>query len=137
MTTATTNPRPDFATVVRAGAIALAIATVVNTLLFLIANAAGAIDATVIAPTGGPIGLSNVLILSVAPPIVATLLFALLARFTPRPGAIFVAIAALVFVGFLFGPFSLGGPVAMVVVLQLMHVVVAVPVVVLLLRTLR
>jgi hypothetical protein len=139
MTTNTDRRRPTAApsAIARAGGLAALIAVVANVAIYLVAAAVGAIDPTVAGPTGDPIGLTAVLILTIGPAIVATALFALLARFTPRPGAIFLAIAALVFAAFLFGPFNLGAPLAMVLVLELMHLVVAIPVVALLLRTLR
>jgi purine-cytosine permease-like protein len=128
---------PTLAGIVRAGGLAALIAVVANVAIYLIANAAGAIDATVVNPMGDPIGLAAVLSLTIGAAIVAAILFALLVRFAPRPGTIFLAVAALVFALFLMGPFNLGAPVAMVLVLELMHLVVALPLVLLLLRTLR
>lgn len=138
----TTNTRrssstPVLAAIARAGGLAALIAIVANVVIYLIANAFGAMDASITGPTGDPIGLVAVLALTIGSAIVATALFALLARFAPRPGTIFLVIAALVFTSFLFGPINLGAPIAMVLVLELMHLVVALPVVALLLRTLR
>lgn len=119
------SPRPAFRQFLTAGVLAAAVSVVVNAALFWIARAVGAWSMSVRAPTGGPIGLAEVALLSVGPAIVGTLLAWLLISFVPRGRTVFLAIAALVLVVFLFPPLQLGAPAGMVVVLQAMHLVVA------------
>lgn len=133
-TTTAADARPGAAALFRAGGIAAAIAVVLNIVLFY----AGTMDPSVLNPTGQPISLGAVLAFSVIPPLAAAALLYGLLRFVPgRALPIFWAIAAVVFVAFIFGPFSLGAPAGMVWTLQLMHVAVAVPTVWLLTRAAR
>jgi hypothetical protein len=120
-----------------AGVLAALLSVALNAVLYWLANALGAWSTQVVNPMGDPIDLSAVAFLSAGPPIVAAALAWVLIRWVPRGRAVFVAISLLVLVLFLFPPTQLGAPVGMVVVLELMHLVVAVPTVGLILRASR
>jgi hypothetical protein len=110
-----------------------------NATLYLVARLVGTYPGgTVVtsAPDSGAPGLLAILGLSLVAPLTAAALFALLVRFAPRPGAVFLVVATAVYVAFLPGPPSLGAPLGVTLTLEAMHLVVAVPVVVGLLRTL-
>lgn len=132
-------PRPSSIRIASAGARALSVAVLGNAALYLVARLVGTYPGgTVVtgAPDSGAPGLFAILGLSLVAPLTAAALFALLVRFAPRPGAVFLAVAAAVYVAFLPGPPSLGAPLGVTLTLEAMHLVVAVPVVVTLLRTL-
>lgn len=135
----TRPPRPSSIRIASAGARALSVAVLANATLYLVARLVGAYPAgtlvTGAAGSGAP-GLLAILGLSLVAPLMASALFALLVRFAPRPGAVFLAVAAAVYVGFLPGPPSLAASLGVTLTLEAMHLVVAVPVVVYLLRTL-
>jgi hypothetical protein len=113
------------------------IANVVNASIYLVGRATGAIVGGIPVMGDATLGFPNVIGFSVLPPLVAALLLQLLIRRTKRPWPIFVAIAAVVFVAMIPGPFMLAGaPASMVWLLQFMHVVVAAPVLLLYRRAL-
>ena len=122
-----------------AAGLAAVIATAINLVLFAIGRATGAISPTVeVVPGMGPLEWTNVALLSVGPPFVAALILFALARFLARPLAVFYGVSVVVFVLFLFGPLNMAGAsAAQVWLMELMHVVVAVPVVGLLARAAR
>ena len=128
---------PPVPTFLRAGALAGVLALVVNVALYYVAVAGGFWDFSIQSPAGGPITVAPVAIFSLAPAIVGALLAWVLVRFVPAGLAVFQVVALVVFVAFLFPPFQLGAPTGMVWTLQLMHVVVAVPTVVGVLRAVR
>jgi hypothetical protein len=128
---------PPITAFLRTGALAGVLALVVNVALYYAAQAGGLWDLSIQSPAGGPITVAPVAIFSLLPAVVGALLAWVLARFVPAGLAVFQGIALLVFVAFLFPPFQLGAPTGMVWTLQLMHVVVAVPTVVGVLRTVR
>lgn len=132
--TSAATTRPGVAALFRAGGVAALVAAVLNTVIFY----AGTMDPSVLNPAGQPISLGAVLAFSVIPPLAAAALLYALLRWTPgRALPIFWGIAAVVFVAFIFGPFSLGAPAGMVWTLQIMHVAVAVPTVWFLTRAAR
>jgi len=101
-------------------------AVLVNVLLYFGGAALGAFPASV-QVQGEPFSVLPVVIFSFVPVLVAALVFMLLARFVARPKRVFYTVAAVVFVLMFFTPFTLSAPPAVtVVVLELMHVVVAV-----------
>ena len=74
--------------------------------------------------------IEAVVIFSFVPALLAAGFLALLGRFTKRPLRTFTIVAAVVFVLSLYTPFSIpGAPFAMILALELMHLVVAVIVV--------
>lgn len=135
----TRPPRPSPIRIASAGARALSVAVLANATLYLVARLVGAYPAGTLvtgAPGSGAPGLLAILGLSLVAPLTAAALFALLVRFAPRPGAVFLAVATAVYVAFLPGPPSLGAPLGVTLTLEAMHLVVAVPVVAGLIRTL-
>lgn len=105
--------------------LAAAAATLLNTALYFVGRIVGAFPPTLLV-RGEPFSVIPVVLLSFFPVLVAALIFALLARFAPRPKRIFYIIAGVVFVLMFFTPFSVpGAPTLTIVVLELMHVVVA------------
>ena len=131
------STRPPFRPMLTAGVVAALLSVALNAALYWLANTLGAWSTQVVNPMGDPIDLSAVTFLSAGPPIVAAALAWVLIRWVPRGRAVFVAVSLLVLVLFLFPPTQLGAPVGMVVVLELMHLVVAVPTVGLILRASR
>lgn len=122
----------------RAGVLAAVAAAVVNVVVFLLARAAGAMPADVLNPMGQPVGLGSTLLLTLLPPLAAAGLLGLLARLTRRAVPIFLVVAALVFAVMAMSPIGLpGAPAGMIAALELMHLVVAVPAVLLPILALR
>ena len=113
------------------GAIAGVAAAVLNAVVYLVASALGAIPESVEIPnSGGPLPLGAVLVFSFLPALLAAGILALLGRSTRRPFGIFTALAVGVFLLSLYTPFGIpGAPVAMIVALELMHLVAAVVIV--------
>ena len=109
------------------GAVAGAIAAILNAVVYLVASAVGAIPQSVEIPnTGGPLPLGAVVGFSFVPAILAAGLLAILGRFTRRPFRVFTIIAVALFVVSLYTPFSIpGAPVAMILALEIMHAVAA------------
>ena len=103
---------------------AAVVAAAINALLFFIFRPLGAWPQDVIIPNAGqPMSLPPILIFSFVSVLVAGLVFALLARFTGRPVRIFYIVAAVVFVGFFFTPFTIpGAPAIMIIALELAHI---------------
>ena len=103
---------------------AAAAAAVTNALLFFIFRPLGAWPQDVIIPNAGqPMSLAPIVIFSFVSVLVAALVFWLLARFTGQPERNFYIVAALVFVGFFFTPFTIpNAPILMVVALEIVHV---------------
>ena len=103
---------------------AAAAAAAINALLFFILRPLGAWPQDVIIPNAGqPMSLPPILIFSFVSVLAAGIVLALLARFTGRPVQIFYIVAAVVFVGFFFTPFTIpGAPPLMIVALELAHV---------------
>lgn len=109
------------------GLLAGVVAAVVNVVVYLLASAVGAMPQDVVVPGQGPITLGAVVSVSFVPALLGALLFAAMGRFTRRPIRAFRVVAAVVLVLSFATPFTLSGaPVAMVVVLLLMHVIAAV-----------
>ena len=102
-------------------------AAAANTLIYVIASAAGAMPQTVLVPgVNQPIGLMQVIPNSFVPAILAAGFLALLNRFTRRPVRYFRIIAAVLLVLSFANPFIIpDAPLAMILVLELMHVIAA------------
>jgi hypothetical protein len=104
---------------------AAAAATLLNTLLYFAGRVLGAFPPTVLVQ-GEPFSVVPVIVLSFFSVLVAALIFALLARFVPRPKRVFYIVALVVFAMMLFTPFSIpAAPALTIVILELMHVVAA------------
>jgi hypothetical protein len=124
----------------RAAALAAVAAAVANAIVFFITIGLGVdLNGPFMGPDApaAPLSVVQVIIASAVPVIGAALLLWALARFTPRPIPIFVAIAAV------FGVLSLGGPLTLPVsdglkaALALMHVVAGVVITYVLVRETR
>lgn len=145
MTTHATNQTqsnsPGLGRTLVAGLIGGGLAAVVNTILLLIAKAAGV---AFLAPIGGPdaplqpIAPINVIMLCLVPALVAALLLAGLGRFMQRPQPVFLAIAGVFLLISLIPDWALPmDSLATRVSLSLMHLIAAVVIVGALLRTQR
>ena len=107
------------------------IAAAANSVIYLVAFAAGAISQRVEIPNaGGPLSFTPVVFNSFVPALVGALLFALLGWLTGWPVRNFHVLATVVLVLSFATPFTItGAPLAMAATLLLMHVVAAVVVV--------
>lgn len=101
-------------------------ALLISVLLYFLGDIFGAFPPSVQAQ-GEPFTVIPVILASFFPVIVASLVFSLLVRFTARPKRMFYIVAAVIFALMIFTPFTIAGaPTLTVVVLELMHIVVAV-----------
>jgi hypothetical protein len=138
MTTQTATP--GISKFVQAGLIGGVIATVINLILWFVGNAlsGGAMQVvTPFAPSPAGVPWPAVIISSLLPGIVAGLLYGLLARFTNKATTIFLVISLIVFIAFIYNPISAGQNLTTILVLEVMHVFVALPVIWFILRTTR
>jgi hypothetical protein len=126
LTTTPTTTRPVSYRRLLVGALtAAAAATLLNTLLYFVGRIFGAFAPTVLVQ-GEPFSVVPVIVLSFFSVLVAALVFALLARFVPRPKRAFYIVALVVFVLMFFVPFTIpAAPTVTIVILEIMHVVVA------------
>ena len=110
------------------------VAAVLNAVVYSVASALGAIPLDVEIPNaGGPLPLGAVVVFSFVPAILAAGLLAILGRFVSRPIRVFTLVAIVVFVLSLYTPFSIpGAPLAMILALELMHLIAAATIVVVL-----
>lgn len=98
MTTTATTTRPVSYRRLLLGALtAAAAATLLNTLLYFAGRILGAFPPTLLVQ-GEPFSVVAVVLFSFFPVLVAALVFALLARFIPRPKRVFHIVAAVIFV---------------------------------------
>jgi len=123
-TTTIARPKLSMATTWRQGLTAAAIAAVINTVLYVAGSALGGFRADVITPMGTPITLAAVILASIAPLLVGTLVYTLLYRWTTNPNRWFTILAILVLLAFVPGPLTLpNAPLLMIVLLEVMHLV--------------
>ncbi len=103
------------------------VAAAVNAVIYFIASAAGAIPQTVLVPgLNQPITVVLVILNSFVPAILAAVVLALLNRFARRPVRLFRIIAAVLLVISFANPLTIpGAPLAMILTLDLMHIVAA------------
>ena len=118
----------------KASLIAAVIASVLNTLTYFVFREAFDF---VVPMTGMPITLPAILTFSIVPPFVAAGVLWLAMRYTGRSAVWFVAVSALALIFFTVPVFTIGAPTLLVIVLNVMHLIVAVPTVLLLLRARR
>jgi hypothetical protein len=130
MTTAVESPKPTIASIARAAGIGIGVAIVINVVLYFIATSAGWLPA--LTTMGTEITLVPVIIFSIGPSIIGALLYFALTRFiTPvaRANQIFVIIASIALILMAATPFTLPAPTfGAVLILQIMHVAVGLPV---------
>lgn len=112
---------------VNATLLAVLSAAVANALIYGIASAIGAMPQTIEVRPGQPITLLAAVGTTISAVVSASVMLALLIRFTSRPYTIFLAVAAIVLVLSFATPFTLPkAPLLMVIVLEVMHVITAV-----------
>lgn len=113
----------------RAAPAAALAAAAVNSLVYAIAESAGALPNDVLVPTAGgekPLSLSDVLFATILPLIAGAIVLAVVARFARRPLRVFWSVSLVVLVLSLGSPMSLpDAPSSMVTALSLMHLVAA------------
>jgi len=109
-----------------AGLIAAGVATLVNAILFFIFKAAGIIVDTIFIQPNQPLTIVPIIISSIVPTLIATLVFFLFEKFTNNGFKIFRIIALVLMVLSLLNPFMgiQGVTVGYALVLDIMHVVV-------------
>lgn len=118
----------DYKKIAIAGAKGIGVAVVVNAVLFFIFSALGVISDQVLIPQAGnqPITIVPIVMASIFPLIIATLVFMLLARFTKQPVKIFGIISLIILVLSFYNPFTIPNvTIAMAIGLNVMHAVVA------------
>lgn len=133
MTTTTmrqVQTKPSIGSILRAGAIGIVIAAVLNLILYFISTAISALP--IMSTMGQPITLVPVLSFTIGAGIAATILYLILTRFLDhgRANTVFVVIASVVLIGMAFTPItSLVEPTfAAVLMLEIMHLAAGLPV---------
>ena len=103
-------------------------ATVVNAILFLVFHAAGIIVDTIFIQPNQPMTIVPIIISSIVPSLIATLVFFLLEKFTKNGFKIFRIVALVLMLITFINPFMgiQGVTIGYAVVLNIMHVVVVV-----------
>jgi hypothetical protein len=126
------NARPrgdvDLRRIPLATLVGAAVGTVANVALFLIGRATGAIGDNVTVPSGPAFGAPSVIAMTIAPAVLAGILFAVLGAIgrIRRPITVFRVIALVVLVLSLPSPFSIPGAGAgFIACLVLMHLAAA------------
>jgi hypothetical protein len=119
--------RVSWGQIARAGLIAAVGAVIANVLVYYIASAIGWMPSTYINPQlSRPIGVGEVVGATLPGAVGATVLFALLARFTRRSVMIFRIVAGIVLLLSFVTPFTLpGAPLSLILTLEVMHIVAA------------
>ena len=117
----------SFRAVLRAGLTAGVIAAVINAVVYFVARALLGGPLAVETPATDSVGLTFVLLFSIVPALVAGALYWLLDRFLANPNPVFLGIAAVVFIAFIFPPISSALNPITGWALEVMHGVVAVP----------
>lgn len=109
-----------------AGLMAAGIATVVNAILFLVFHSAGIIVDTIFIQPNQPMTIVPIIISSIVPTLIATLVFFLFEKFTKNGFKIFRIVALILLVLSFVNPFMgiQGVTVGYAIVLNLMHVIV-------------
>ena len=127
-----TTPAPTSTPVLTAAAGATATAVLANSALYAVARLTGVYPAgTLLTGAAGSDAPSLLAIvgMSMLAGATAAALVAILIRYVPRPRAVFLVLATSVFAGFAAGPLGLDASLGTKLTLELMHLVVAVPIV--------
>jgi hypothetical protein len=126
-----------FGKFVQAGLIGGATAVVINLILLFVGQTING-GSLMISPPGATapqaLPFTLVILLSLVPGLVAGLLYAVFKRFMANPRPVFLIVAAVVFVLFLFGPLSSAQSNVAKWILEMMHVGAAIPIVAFILR---
>lgn len=109
-----------------AGLMAAGAATVVNAILFLVFHAAGIIVDTIFIQPNQPMTIVPIIISSIVPTLIATLVFFLLEKFTKNGYKIFRIVAIVLMLVTFINPFMgiQGVTMGYAIALNIMHVVV-------------
>ncbi|MEM8531934.1 MAG: DUF6069 family protein [Chloroflexota bacterium] len=128
MSATITQQKKSMSQIWKAGAVAAVVSAVANAILFVIGAALGGFPESVIIPNaGGPMTIMPVIVASIIGVLGATLVYLGLNQFTKNPNFLFRIVAIVVLVLSFASPFSIpGAPFAMILILELMHVVPAV-----------
>jgi hypothetical protein len=103
-------------------------ASVINAILFFIYHAAGVITDAIFVQPGKPLSVINVIIFSIGPLLIASMVFFLFEKYTKKGFKIFTIVSIALLILSFFNPFMgiPGVPVAYALALCTMHVVAAV-----------
>jgi Family of unknown function (DUF6069) len=110
-----------------AGLWAAIAASVINAILFFIYHAAGVITDTILVQPGKPLGVMSVIVASIIPTLIASMVFFLFEKYTQKGFKIFTIVSiALLLLSFL-NPFMVipGVSIGYALALCTMHIVVA------------
>lgn len=123
----TQNTKTSFGNIMKFTGFAIASSIIINVILFYVGKAAGAFPETVLIPNqNAPLTIIPVILSSILPSIIAGLVMGLINKFSSKPKKIFNIVATILLILSFGNPFMIPEvPMAMVVVLNLMHVVVA------------
>ncbi|MEM9005699.1 MAG: DUF6069 family protein [Cyanobacteria bacterium P01_F01_bin.86] len=122
--------KPEISTIFRQGCTATVMAVFINLALYLIGSTF-TFPANAIAPTGDPVTVAPVILASILGGLAATIGYLLLTRFFSRVMAkrIVWVLTGLTLAGMFFTPFGIENvPIAQIVILEIMHLVAALPV---------
>lgn len=124
---ATASPDRGAASLPRAFALGAAISIAVNLALYFLGRAIGAFPDPMPLPNGQSLDAVPVVVASIVGMLGATVVFAGMRRFLARPAPIFRVLALVLLVASFVTPFGIpDASTAAIVLLELMHVVVAV-----------
>jgi hypothetical protein len=119
------NTKLSFKQSITAGLIAAGAAVVVNTVLFFILKSAGIFVDTILIDGNNPLTIVPVIISSIAPTLIASMVFFLLDKFTSNGFKIFTIVAIVLGAVSFMSPFSIPAvTTGFAIGLNLMHVVV-------------
>jgi hypothetical protein len=119
------NAKLSFKQSITAGLMAAAAAVVVNTVLFFILKSAGIFVDTIFIDGNNPLTIVPVIISSIAPTLIASMVFFLLDKFTSNGFKIFTIVAIVLGAASFLSPFSIPAvTTGFAIGLNLMHVVV-------------
>lgn len=121
------NTKLNFKQTITAGAMAAGVSVVINAILFFIFHAAGIISDAVFIQPNQPLTIVPVIISSILPTLVGACVFFLFEKFSSNGFKIFTIVAVILLLLSLLSPFMSvqDMPMAYGVVLDVMHVVVA------------
>ncbi|MBK7668994.1 MAG: hypothetical protein IPJ32_17620 [Sphingobacteriaceae bacterium] len=124
----TQETKTSFGKILGLSLVAGLISTIINVILFFIGKAAGFFPDTVLIPNqNAPLNFVNFIISSIVPSLLAGLVMGLIYRFAKNPKKVFNIISIVLLILSFANPFFIPAvPIMMAVMLNLMHVVVAV-----------
>lgn len=123
----TQTTKTSFGTIMKFTGFAIVSSIIINTLLFYIGKAAGAFPDTILIPNqNAPLTVFSVILSSIIPSVIAGLVMGLINKYTKKPKKLFNIISIVLLILTFANPFLIPQvTTAMVVMLNVMHVVVA------------